>query len=77
MDEWVLKTKGFNFPRCIGALDGKHVLILPPYHTASEYLNYKGHSTVLLALFDSNYCFMSAYIGCPERISDGGVYNNH
>lgn len=75
-DEWLSKTKGFNFPHCIGALDGKHIMILPPPHTGTEYFNYKGHfSIVLLALVDSDYCFMFADIGCSGRISDGGVYN--
>ncbi|XP_022818061.1 uncharacterized protein LOC111350654 [Spodoptera litura] len=75
-DEWLAKAKGFNFPHCIGALDGKHVMILPPPNTATEYFNYKGHfSIVLLALVDSDYCFMFVDIGCPGRISDGGVYN--
>ncbi|CAH2003202.1 unnamed protein product [Acanthoscelides obtectus] len=42
-NEWLSKAQGFNFPHCIGALDGKHIMILPPPHTASEYFNYKGH----------------------------------
>ncbi|CAH1999221.1 unnamed protein product [Acanthoscelides obtectus] len=75
-NEWLSKSQGFNFPHCIGALDGKHLMILPPPHTASEYFNYKGHfSIVLLALVDSDYCFIFADIGCPGRINDGGVYN--
>lgn len=51
-------------------------MILPPPHSASEYFNYKGHfSIVFLELVDSDYCFMFADIGCPGRISDGGLYN--
>lgn len=74
--EWLSKAKGFKFIHCIGALDGKHVMILQPPHTAPEYFNYKGHfSTVLLELVDSDICFMFADIGCPGRVSDGGVYN--
>ncbi|CAK1597954.1 unnamed protein product [Parnassius mnemosyne] len=75
-DEWLSKAEGFSFPNCIGTLDGKHIMIVPPPHTASEYFNYKGHfSIVILALVDSDYCFMFVDIGCPGRISDGGVYN--
>lgn len=75
-DEWLSKSEGFRFPNCVGALDGKHIMILPPPFTSSEYFNYKGHfSIVLLALVDSDYCFMFVDIGCPGRISDGGVYN--
>lgn len=75
-DDWLSTSRGFNFPHCVDASDGKHIMILPPPHSTSEYFNYKGHfSIVLLALVDSDYCFMFADIGCPGRISDGGVYN--
>lgn len=60
-DECLSKARGLNCPNCIGALDGKHVMILPPPHTASEYFNYKRHfSIVLLAIINSDYCFMFA-----------------
>lgn len=39
-DEWLSKAVGFSFPNCIGTLGGKHIMILPPAHTASEYFNY-------------------------------------
>lgn len=75
-DEWLYKAQSFSFPHCLGALDGKHVTILPPPHTGSEYYNYKNSfSIVLLALVDHDYCFMFAEIGSQGRISDGGVLN--
>ena len=47
----------WNFPQCIGAIDGKH-LIECPKMTGTYYYNYKGFcSIVLLAICDSNYCF--------------------
>lgn len=68
--------RGVKFIHCIGALDGKHVMIVQPPHTATGYFNYKGHfSIVLLTLVDSDYCFMFAGIGCTGRFNDGGVYN--
>lgn len=76
-NEWLAKANKFNFPHCLGALDGKHVAILPPHHSASDYINYKGSfSIVLLALVDHDYCFTFAEIGAKGRISDGGIFNN-
>lgn len=77
--DWLAIESGFHqrFRHCIGAIDGKHVVIQSPINSGSEYCNYKkSFSIVLLALVDSNYCFMYAYGGCQGRISDGGVFKN-
>ena len=80
-DEWRQIAEEFsekcNFPHCIGALDGKHIAILPPPNSGSQYFNYKHYfSIVLLALVDAHYRFLYVDIGCYGRVSDGGVYNN-
>lgn len=79
--EWMEIAKEFentwNFPHCLGAIDGKHVVLQCPEHSESEFYNYKGtYSIVLLAVTDANYCFTYVDIGCQGRISDGGVFRN-
>jgi hypothetical protein len=59
----------WNFPDCTGAMDGKHINIKCPSLSGSQFYNYKGNfSTILLAIVDSNYCFIYTDVGNYGRL---------
>lgn len=79
--EWLQCSKEFdelwNYPHCLAAMDGKHVMIQAPMQSGSEYFNYKSFfSIVLFALVDANYNFLFVDVGSQGRISDGGIFKN-
>lgn len=67
----------WDFSHCLGAMDGKHVMLQALIHSGSDFYNYKStFSIVLFAVVDARYNFIYADIGCQDRISDGGVFKN-
>ena len=77
---WRKIATGFqqlDFPNCLGAMDGKHVVIEAPPSSGTLYYNYKGtFSIVLLAVVDARYCFRLVDIGAYGRNSDGGTLSS-
>ncbi|KAG8236555.1 hypothetical protein J437_LFUL016860 [Ladona fulva] len=77
-DEWKRIANGFfqrwNFPHCVGAIDGKHISLQSPFHSESTFYNYKrSFSIILLALVDADYCFTFIDVGAQGRMNDAGV----
>lgn len=79
-DGWESVAQKFNdlwqFPNCIGAVDGKHVVMAAPTNAGSTFYNYKGtHSIILMGIADAEYKLLYIDVGRNGRFSDGGVFN--
>ena len=58
-------------------MDGKHIAILQPENSGSEYFNYKHFfSIVLQALVDANYKFVYINAGASGRAGDARIYTD-
>ena len=66
-----------EFPNCIGAMDGKHVMIQCPFNSESLFYNYRSYfSIVLLAVASADYRFVMADVGAHGSSNDSGVLNH-
>lgn len=78
-EDWQAKALSFaekwDYPHCLGAIDGKHVVIEAPANSGSFFYNYKNRfSLVLMALVDADYKFTYVDIGAYGKQSDGGIF---
>ncbi|XP_025407183.1 protein ANTAGONIST OF LIKE HETEROCHROMATIN PROTEIN 1-like, partial [Sipha flava] len=78
---WLKIAKEFNeranFPNCLGAVDGKHILIIKPERNGSLYMNYKHYFSIgLLAIADANYKFIYVDFGSYGKDSDSTIFKN-
>lgn len=80
-EEWLSVANEFNirwnFPHCVGVMDGKHIMMQAPKNSGSDFFNYKGFfSVVLFGIANADYQLQYFNIGSQGRISDGGVFNS-
>ncbi|KAK7907089.1 hypothetical protein WMY93_015701 [Mugilogobius chulae] len=78
-ETWTAVANGFwnkwNFPNCLGALDGKLINITAPPHSGSQFFDYKKNFSInLMALVDAECKFLAIQMGDYGRSSDGGVF---
>ncbi|GFU95898.1 DDE Tnp4 domain-containing protein [Trichonephila clavipes] len=73
-NEWKMVGEEFwakwNFPLCLGAMDGKHIRIKSPSHSGATYRIYKGFfSIVLLALVEANLNFCMLMLALTDELA--------
>ena len=67
----------WEFPHCIGTLDGKHVRNIAPTDAGSNYYNYKQfNSIVLLAMCDASHKFTIIDVGSCGREGDSAIFHS-
>ncbi|XP_069616266.1 uncharacterized protein [Ranitomeya imitator] len=81
LDMWLEIAEKFwsvcDFPNCLGAVDGKHIHIIKPARTGSEYFNYKKYFYVVhMAIADADCLFISVDIGAFGRGNDSQTFKN-
>ena len=74
-NEWLEVERRFanrwDYVNTIGAIDGKHVVMIKPRSSGSTYFNYKQSFSInLMAIVGADYRFIEYDIGSPATMSD-------
>jgi len=78
-EKWIQISDKFydlwNYPNCLGAVDGKHFRIKCLSNTGSTYFNYKSYFSIKrMACVDADGLFTTVDVGEIGRNSDGAVF---
>ena len=77
-EEWKYVSEKFaskwNFSYTLGAMDGKHVRIVKPEQSGSDYYNYKKIFSVMFAIVNANYEIMYVHNGTNGQVADPTVF---
>ena len=53
----------WNFPQCVGAIDGTHIEIVAPSECSADFYNRKGRFSIIMqAVVDHEHRFVGTYI---------------
>ncbi|CAN7949931.1 unnamed protein product, partial [Ixodes pacificus] len=79
MDAWLRVAQQFSdrwqFPKCVGGIDGKHVAIIKPAKYKTVYYSYKKTYRILLfALVDASCKFLYVDVGTPGSKGDAAIW---
>ena len=67
----------YQFPQCIGAIDGTHVPVTPPSAYKEDFRNRKGWFSVnAQCVVDHELMFTDVYVGWPGSAHDARVFRN-
>ncbi|CAH2001834.1 unnamed protein product [Acanthoscelides obtectus] len=66
----------WQFPMCLGSIDGKHCRMMCPAKSGSSFYNYKQYFSIILqGVADANKRFISIEVGGKGKQSDGGTFH--
>ena len=73
-NEFYLK---WDFPNCVGSIDGKHIRLKCPSKSGSTYYNYKRYySIVVQGLADAQYRVTATDDGAYGKQLDSGIFHH-